>query len=131
MIRQRYLAIAHTLFQNSNKVIECEDFNQLQPLLSTTKFQCNHSQPTSTYFNQLHPFTTPYLPLKETDPKSKSALVKRCERINLLDYRRGRGRSKKSWKEMIKEHLNFLELTENMAQDRSLWKSRIQVVDYW
>ena len=45
------------------------NFNQLQPLLSTTKFHCNYSQPISTYFNQLHPFITPYLPLKETDPK--------------------------------------------------------------
>jgi len=39
------------------------------PSYQQQNFTAFHSQPTSTYFNQLHPFTTPYLPLKETDPK--------------------------------------------------------------
>uniref|UniRef100_A0A7C8ZK42 Uncharacterized protein n=1 Tax=Opuntia streptacantha TaxID=393608 RepID=A0A7C8ZK42_OPUST len=36
--------------------------------------QFNHSHPPSTNFNQLHPFTTPYLPLKETDSTEKLSL---------------------------------------------------------
>jgi len=46
--------------------------------------------------------------------------VRRCERMTLVDCRRGRGRPKKNWKEMIIEDLNFLGLTEDMVRDRSL-----------
>ena len=53
--------------------------------------------------------------------------VRRCESIKLLGCKRGRGRPKKSWQEVIKYGLKFIGLTEDMAQDRSLWRSRIKV----
>jgi len=55
--------------------------------------------------------------------------VRRCERMTLAECRRGIGRPKKNWKEMSREDLKFLGLTEDMVQDRSLWRSRIRVVD--
>ena len=36
---------------------------------------------------------------------SMSALVRRCERIILLECRRGRGRPRKSWNEVIRHGL--------------------------
>jgi len=61
---------------------------------------------------------------------SENAPVRRCEMINLSKCRRGRGRPKKSWKELIKEDLNFLRLKEDMTCDRSLWGSRIKFVNH-
>jgi len=62
--------------------------------------------------------------------RSEEALVRRCERVTLADCKRGRGRPKKNWKEMIRGDLNFLGLTEDMVYDRSLWRFRIRVADY-
>ena len=57
------------------------------------------------------------------------ALVRRCEKINRLDYR-SRSRSKKSWSEVISHDLKTLELVEDMAHDRRFWRSRIKVVNF-
>jgi len=46
------------------------------------------------------------------------APVRRCETIEYLDYRRSRGRPKKSWSEVIRHDLRTLGLVEDMAQDR-------------
>jgi len=62
--------------------------------------------------------------------RSEDALVRRCERLTLMECRRGRGRPKKNWKEMIRGDLKSLGLTEDMVQDRSLWRSKIRVADY-
>ena len=48
--------------------------------------------------------------------------------MTLLDCRTGRGRPKKNWKEMIREDLNFLGLTEDMVQDRSLWDLGLELL---
>ena len=58
------------------------------------------------------------------------ASVRRCEGIECLDYRRSRGRPKKSWSEVIKHDLRTLGLVEDMAQDRKLWRTRIKVTDF-
>ena len=50
--------------------------------------------------------------------------------LTLANCKRCRGRPKKNWKETIREDLMFLELTEDMVQDRNSWRSRIRVVDY-
>jgi len=55
--------------------------------------------------------------------------VRRCEKLERLDLKRSRGRLKKSWSEVIRHGLEILGLVEDMAQDRRLWKSRIQAVD--
>jgi len=56
--------------------------------------------------------------------------VRRCETINLLHCRRGRGRLKLSWSEVITSDLKSIGLTEDIAQDRNLWRSTIKVVDH-
>ena len=56
--------------------------------------------------------------------------MRRCERIDRLDYKRSRGRPKKSWSEVIRHDLKTLRLVEDMAQDRRLWRSTIKVVDF-
>jgi len=47
--------------------------------------------------------------------RSEDALAKRWKRTALAEYRRGRRRLKKNWKEIIKEDLNFLGLIEGMV----------------
>ena len=47
-----------------------------------------------------------------------------------LDYRRSRGRPKKSWSEVIRYDLRTLGLVEDTAQDRKLWRDRIKVTDF-
>ena len=60
---------------------------------------------------------------------SKSAPVRRCEMIEYPEYRRSRGRPKKSWSEVIRHDFKTLGLVEDMAQDRKLWRGRIKVAD--
>ena len=61
--------------------------------------------------------------------RSINAPVRRCETINLSHCRRGRGRLKLSWSKVIRSDLKSIALTEDMAQDRNLWRSWIKIVD--
>ena len=61
--------------------------------------------------------------------RSENRPVRKCERINLRECRRGSGRPKKSWKEVIKGGLNFVGLDEDMDHNRSLWRSRIKITN--
>jgi len=61
--------------------------------------------------------------------RSVVAPVRRCESIDLPGGKRGRGRSKKSLDEVIKENLKIVGLTEDLAQDRKLWRNRIRILD--
>jgi len=61
--------------------------------------------------------------------RSVDALVRRCERINIPEGRRGRGRPKKNLDEVIREDLRVVSLTEDLTQDRKLWQDRIKVLD--
>jgi len=61
--------------------------------------------------------------------RSVNALVRNIENIDRLDCKRSRGRLKKSWSEVIRHDLQTLGLAEDMTQDRTLWRSRIKVVD--
>ena len=56
--------------------------------------------------------------------------MRRCEAIDILHYRRGRGRPKKSWNEVIRSDMKFMRLTDDMAQDRNMWLPRIKIVDH-
>jgi len=62
--------------------------------------------------------------------RPRDAPVRRCEMIACLDYRRSRGRPKKSWSEVIRHDLKTLGLVEDMAHDRKFWRDRIKVVDF-
>ncbi|RXH93210.1 hypothetical protein DVH24_013786 [Malus domestica] len=42
---------------------------------------------------------------------------------------RGRGRPRKTWKETLRKDLEYLDLTEHLAQNRALWRSRIHTAD--
>ena len=55
--------------------------------------------------------------------------MRRCARINISEGRRGRGRPKKSLDEVIRDDLKVAGLTEDMAQDRKLWRDRTKTVD--
>ena len=46
--------------------------------------------------------------------------MRRCERINVLEGKRGRGRPKKSLNEVIKDDLKAVGLTDDIAQDENL-----------
>jgi len=61
--------------------------------------------------------------------KSVDAPVRRCERINVPEGKRGRSRPKKSLDEVIRKDLKVVGLTEDLAQDRKLWRDRIRIID--
>ena len=58
-----------------------------------------------------------------------AALVRRCELTNLPSGKRDRGGSKKSLDEVIREDLKVVGLSEDLAQDRRLWRDRIRILD--
>jgi len=62
--------------------------------------------------------------------RSVDAPVRRCELINIPEGKRGRARSKKSLDEVIREDLKVVGLTEDLAQDRKLWRDRIKILDH-
>ena len=55
--------------------------------------------------------------------------MRRCEMIDIPEGKRGRGRPKKSVDEVIREDLKVVGLTEDLTQDRKLWRDRIKLVD--
>ncbi|KAG5632518.1 hypothetical protein H5410_004235 [Solanum commersonii] len=55
------------------------------------------------------------------------ALVRRCEGLVVEGTRRGRGRHKKYWREVIRQDLAQLHLIEDMTLDKKEWRSRIRV----
>ena len=57
------------------------------------------------------------------------APVRRCEKINIPEGKRGRGRPKKSLDEVIKEDLRVVGLTDDLVQDRKLWQDKIKILD--
>ena len=59
--------------------------------------------------------------------RGTDAPVCRCEKLALDGFRRGRGRPKKYWREVIRWDMEQLQLTEDMTLDRKVWKTRIRV----
>ncbi|PHT60200.1 Clustered mitochondria protein [Capsicum baccatum] len=55
--------------------------------------------------------------------RDMDAPVRRCERLALDGFRRGRGRPKKYWGEVIRRDMEQLQLTEDMTLDRKGEKS--------
>ncbi|KAM2623202.1 hypothetical protein TB2_027734 [Malus domestica] len=43
--------------------------------------------------------------------------------------RRGRGRPRKTLEETLRKDLEYLDLTEDMTQNRAQWRSRIHIAD--
>ncbi|XP_070026420.1 uncharacterized protein [Nicotiana sylvestris] len=59
--------------------------------------------------------------------RSIDAPVGRCERLVMESLRRGRGRPKKYWGELIRQDVSLFQFTEDMTLDRRVWSSRIKV----
>ncbi|WMV16838.1 hypothetical protein MTR67_010223 [Solanum verrucosum] len=59
--------------------------------------------------------------------RGADAPVRRCEGLVVEGTRRGRGRPKKYWGEVIRQDLAQLHITEDMTLDRKEWRSRIKV----
>ncbi|KAG5584745.1 hypothetical protein H5410_045179 [Solanum commersonii] len=55
------------------------------------------------------------------------APVRRCEGLDIEGTRRGRGRPKKYWGEVIRQDMAQLHITEDMTLDRKEWRLRIKV----
>ncbi|KAF3615739.1 putative transcription factor MYB86-like [Capsicum annuum] len=53
--------------------------------------------------------------------------VRRCETLAMDDFRQGRGRPKKYWREVIRHDMEQLQLTEDMTLDRKVWRMRIRI----
>jgi len=60
--------------------------------------------------------------------RSLDAPVMRYERLALAGTRRGRGRPKKYWGEVIRQDMAGLQISEDMTFDRKVWRSSIRVV---
>ena len=61
--------------------------------------------------------------------RSVDAPMRRCEMINIPESKRGRDRLKKSLDEVIREDLKVVSLTEDLTQDRRLWRDKIKILD--
>nr|XP_009613482.1 uncharacterized protein LOC104106609 [Nicotiana tomentosiformis] len=59
--------------------------------------------------------------------RSADAPVRRCERLASGGLKKGRGRPKKYWGEVITQDLALLHLTEDMTPDRKVWRLKIMV----
>ena len=59
--------------------------------------------------------------------RSSNAPVRKCESLAMNGFRRGRGRPKEYWREVIRHDMEQLQLTEDMTLDRKVWKMRIRV----
>ncbi|KAF3679765.1 Carbon catabolite repressor protein 4 -like protein 4 [Capsicum annuum] len=57
--------------------------------------------------------------------RGMDAPVRRCERLALDGFRRGRGRPKKYWGEVIRRDMEQLQLTEDMTLDRKCFVFRV------
>ncbi|KAM2544521.1 hypothetical protein TB1_016195 [Malus domestica] len=51
------------------------------------------------------------------------------EDIREVQGRRGRGRPRKTLEETLRKDLEYLDLTEDMTQNRAQWRSRIHIAD--
>jgi len=60
--------------------------------------------------------------------RSVDTPVRRCERINIPEGKRGKGRSKKSLDKVIRDDLKVVELADNLAQNRRLWRDMIRIL---
>ncbi|KAG5613725.1 hypothetical protein H5410_013549 [Solanum commersonii] len=61
------------------------------------------------------------------EERSVSFPLRRCEGLVVEGTRRGRGRPKKYWGEVIRQDLAQLRITEDMTLDRKEWRLRIKV----
>ncbi|PHT28103.1 Vacuolar protein sorting-associated protein 22 -like protein 1 [Capsicum baccatum] len=61
--------------------------------------------------------------------RDTDAPVRRCERLAMDGFRRGRGRPKKYWGEVIRRDMEQLQLTEDMTLDRKIIELGVQIIE--
>ena len=61
--------------------------------------------------------------------RSRDTLVRRVEKIDIVQGKKLRGRSKMTWMEVVKKDMKLLELEEKMVADRNYWRRMIHVLD--
>ncbi|KAF3652458.1 putative midasin-like isoform X7 [Capsicum annuum] len=59
--------------------------------------------------------------------RGTNAPVRRCEKLALDGFRRGRGRPKKYWREVIRQGMEQLQLTGDIILNRKIWRMRIRI----
>ncbi|KAF3633985.1 GDP-mannose transporter GONST1 [Capsicum annuum] len=59
--------------------------------------------------------------------RATAAPVRRCKRLALDGFKRGRGRPKKYWREVIRRDMEQLRLTEYMTLDRKIWRKNTRI----
>nr|CBL94163.1 putative RNA-directed DNA polymerase (Reverse transcriptase) [Malus domestica] len=57
------------------------------------------------------------------------APIRRCDYGTKVQGRKGRGRPRKTLEETLRKDLEYLDLMEDMTQDRAQWRSKIHVAD--
>ncbi|CAN6543625.1 unnamed protein product [Malus baccata var. baccata] len=57
------------------------------------------------------------------------APVRRCDYRTEVQGRRGRGRPRKTLEETLRKDFEYLDLTDDMTQNRAQWRSRIHIAD--
>ncbi|PHT60524.1 Alpha-N-acetylglucosaminidase [Capsicum baccatum] len=70
---------------------------------------------------------TPVLPSFSGNVPAALKKIFPSANITRLGDWRGRGRSKKNWREVIRHDMEHLQLTEDMTLDRKVWRTRIRV----
>ncbi|XP_070015452.1 uncharacterized protein [Nicotiana sylvestris] len=60
--------------------------------------------------------------------RSPDAPIRRRDRLVVEGMRRGRGRPKKYWREVIRQDMARLQIFEDMTLDRKMWRSSIRVI---
>ncbi|KAM1053011.1 hypothetical protein PS2_000542 [Malus domestica] len=55
--------------------------------------------------------------------------VRRCDYGTEVQDRSGRGRTRKTLEETLRKDLEYLDLTEDMTQNRAQWCSKIHIAD--
>ena len=61
--------------------------------------------------------------------KPTDALVRKVEKIDIVQSKKLRGRPKMTWMEVVKNDMKLLKLKKRMMADKNVWKRRIQVLD--
>ncbi|CAN6562397.1 unnamed protein product [Malus baccata var. baccata] len=67
--------------------------------------------------------------MRENRFRPTDAPVRRCDYGTEVQGRRGRGRPRKTLEETLRKDLEYLDLTEDMTQNRAQWRSRIHIAD--
>ena len=59
--------------------------------------------------------------------RGSDALMQRCETLAMDDFRQGRDRPKKYWREMIRHDMKKLQLTDYITLDKKVCRIQIRI----